>query len=88
MTESQTGWRWLEGADDDEADADARLLAVSFARCFAGAEGARALAHLRAMTVERSLGPDATEAALRHLEGQRQLVAYLAALIRRGRGTA
>jgi hypothetical protein len=37
------------------------------------------------MTLDRALGPDAPEAALRHLEGQRQLVATVLALVARGR---
>ncbi|PWC56033.1 hypothetical protein TSO221_02995 [Azospirillum sp. TSO22-1] len=67
-------------ADDDPAP--------SFARCFAGPDGARVVAALRAMTVERTLGPDASDAALRHLEGQRALVATILALAARGRGEA
>lgn len=77
------GWDWLdataappEGAEDP---------APAFARCFAGPDGARVLAALRAMTLDRALGPDASDAALRHLEGQRQLVAAILALTARGR---
>ena len=75
-------WPWSAGiappATDDPAP--------SFARCFAGPDGARVLGVLRAMTVERTLGPEAPDAALRHLEGQRQLVATILALAARGRG--
>ncbi|SMH57711.1 Bbp19 family protein [Azospirillum agricola] len=78
------GWDWLDGAatvsgggGDDPSP--------SFARCFAGPDGVRVLAVLRAMTLDRALGPDAPEAALRHLEGQRQLVAVILALTARGR---
>lgn len=62
-----------------------REVEVAFARCFARREGAVVLDYLRRTTLERALGPDASEAALRHLEGQRQLVARIAALIERGR---
>jgi hypothetical protein len=83
----QAGWDWLEappltGPDPAAAPEDP---APSFARCFAGGDGVRVLAVLRAMTLDRALGPDAPEAALRHLEGQRQLVATILALIARGR---
>lgn len=84
----QAGWDWLEapastGSDHGvEHGADP---APSFARCFAGSDGARVLAVLRAMTLDRALGPDAPEAVLRHLEGQRQLVATILALVARGR---
>ncbi|PWC75920.1 hypothetical protein [Azospirillum sp. TSH64] len=87
-TIEQAGWDWLEAtlpADPQigaAADADP---APSFARCFAGRDGERVLAVLRAMTLDRALGPDASEATLRHLEGQRQLVATILALAARGR---
>jgi hypothetical protein len=62
-------------------------LAASYARCFATLDGRRVLAHLRGVTFERVFGPDASEARLRHAEGQRQLVAAMVALARRGRGS-
>jgi len=58
----------------------------AYARAFSGAEGMRVLAHLRSITVERFLGPDATDAALRALEGQRALVKQIEGLIERGKG--
>ncbi len=58
----------------------------AFARCFSGRDGRIVLAYLRSVTVERALGPDAEAAALRHLEGQRQLVGRMTALAARGRG--
>ncbi|WP_156092806.1 hypothetical protein [Rhodovibrio salinarum] len=64
---------------------DGEAVARAFARCFAGADGALALDHLRRITFERVLAPEVGEAALRDLEGQRRLAANLLALIRRGR---
>ena len=61
-------------------------LAGAAARCFATTDGAKVLAHLKAMTLDRALGPGADNAQLRHLEGQRALVAHLLALIARGHG--
>lgn len=58
---------------------------VAFARCFAGADGERALAHLARITVERALGPEASDASLRDLEGQRRLYHHILGLIERGR---
>lgn len=84
----RAGWDWLETSPPtgpDPAVASDADPAPSFARCFAGGDGARVLAVLRAMTLDRALGPDAPEAALRHLEGQRQLVATILALVARGR---
>lgn len=87
-TAEQAGWDWLEAppsSGSDGATAPEADPAPGFARCFAGNDGARVLAVLRAMTLDRALGPDAPEAALRHLEGQRQLVATILALVARGR---
>jgi len=60
-------------------------LSLAFARCFSTREGERVLAHLKAVTLDRALGPDSSDALLRHLEGQRQLVASILAQIERGR---
>ena len=87
-TGEQAGWDWLEApasAGPDPAVASEADPAPSFARCFAGGDGLRVLVVLRAMTLDRALGPDAPETALRHLEGQRQLVATILALVARGR---
>lgn len=59
-------------------------LATAFARCFRGLDGERVLAHLRRISIDRRLAPDASEAELRHLEGQRHLAAYIAQLVARG----
>lgn len=59
-------------------------LAAAFARCFRGADGERALDHLRRITIDRRTPPDAGIAELRHLEGQRHLAAYIAQLVARG----
>ena len=40
-------------------------------------EGTVVLSFLCKITLDRFLGPDATDAQLRHLEGQRQLVSYI-----------
>ena len=62
---------------------DAASIAEVALRCFRGEDGRRLLRYLRAITVERTLGPAADNRQLRHLEGQRQLVQHLAALIQR-----
>ena len=84
--DSGTGWRAL---DVPERGSGAELpnaeLARAFARCFGSPEGETALRHLADMTLRRALDPDAADAQLRHLEGQRQLVAYVHALVARGR---
>lgn len=62
---------------------DTEMPAV-FARCFRGTDGERALTYLRRLTIERRLAPDASDAELRHLEGQRHLAALVAQLVARG----
>lgn len=78
------GWAWFEppalAADDDR-----RRLARIFTRLFSGADGEAALAYLVQLTTGRCLGPDSSDAALRCLEGQRQLVLHLQSLIHAGR---
>lgn len=61
-------------------------IATAFARCFATADGQRVLDHLRRQTRNRTLGPDAPDTALRHLEGQRALFSHILTLIDRGGG--
>ncbi len=82
------GWDWFKSAsspaagETEEAD---KGLALATARCFRGRDGEKVLAYLRAITLERALGPGASDTLLRHLEGQRQLVAYINLLVERGR---
>ncbi len=86
------GWGWFQPdlADAPDPDASEALVARDelpgiAARCFRRSDGKRLLMHLRQITVERGLAPGASEAVLRHLEGQRQLVKYLEALVADGR---
>ncbi len=57
----------------------------NYARTFATASGTTVLKHLRKMTIERVLGPDATDAQLRSLEAQRALVHQIELMIKRGK---
>ena len=79
------GWTWFETVQTPPGDDQRQRLARLFARLFSGADGETALAYLTQITTERYLGPDASDAALRSLEGQRQLVLHLQSLIRTGR---
>ena len=81
-----SGWQWFDAPDDCElhdAEGDPSVT-ITFARCFDSPDGDRVLQHLRRLTLERALGPGASDALLRHLEGQRQLVAYILALVAAG----
>lgn len=90
MSSPDHGWAWFDGAGDDlPAGSDSEIgdldLARAFARCFRDEDGQRVIGHLGSITLGRVFGPKASDAQLRHLEGQRQLIAYVKALIERGR---
>ncbi len=70
---------------NDDTQIQQPNIALCFARIFGTERGRLALRHLRMITIERTLGPTASDASLRHLEGQRQLVSYICALVERGR---
>jgi hypothetical protein len=77
-------WPWPEPVTP--AAAEDELLPAAFARCFQGADGRLALAHLRRAFLDRRAGPATSDAELRHLEGQRSAIAHILALVERGRG--
>lgn len=52
-----------------------------YARTFSSPSGRAVLNHLRKITIERVLGPDASESQLRSLESQRALVHQIENLI-------
>lgn len=70
--------------DQDIGRVERTEVAASFARCFSTPDGRRVFAHLRAIAFGRTFGPEVSEAMLRHVEGQRQLLARIASLVRRG----
>ena len=80
------GWAWFETGERPGEQVADEALSIAFARCFAGRDGEQALRHLERVFLERRLGPGASDAELRHLEGQRSAVAQIKALIARGRG--
>lgn len=59
--------------------------AHQFTRLFATTAGQQVLQHLKNITLNRILGPAASDAELRFLEGQRALVHQIEALIKQGR---
>lgn len=59
-----------------------------FARLFAATDGARALAYLRAMTLDRAVGAHVSSEQLWHLEGQRYLARHILKLVERGAATS
>jgi hypothetical protein len=80
MPMADPGWPWAGGAETPPP----ANLEQACARLFASPDGQLLLAHLRRQTQAVALGPEASEARLRHLEGQRAMVLSLEALARRG----
>lgn len=74
-------WPW---PGETPAPAPTASLEKACARLFASPDGQLLLSHLRRQTQAVALGPEASDARLRHLEGQRALVLSLEALARRG----
>jgi hypothetical protein len=66
---------------DDAGDDLARCAA----RIFGSADGQRLLDHLERAYLLRRVPPQASDQELRHIEGQRFLVAHLQSLVARGR---
>lgn len=64
---------------------DHHALEKAFARLFSSDDGQLVLSHLQSITFQRALGPEAPDAQLRYLEGQRAMIATIMRLIRAGR---
>ncbi|ARJ64953.1 hypothetical protein WV31_04330 [Magnetospirillum sp. ME-1] len=88
MSRPDSGWAWLENPAGPRDGRGMDLLCLQAARLFATPDGEAVLSHLKAMTIDRCLSPEAGDNALRHLEGQRHLVLHLLALAARGRDGA
>ncbi len=57
----------------------------SFARVFSTEEGRKVLAYLQVMTFQRSGGANTSTDHLRHMEGQRSLMASILRMVDRGK---
>ena len=64
---------------------NARDVEILYARVFSSEDGQKVLTHLQLANMQRSSGPNATDAQLRHAEGQRALVSNILRLVQRGR---
>lgn len=58
-------------------DAARRERTRSYLRTFTTNDGDAVLAELRKLFLDKEAGPDVTDAALRHLEGQRSVVRFI-----------
>jgi hypothetical protein len=74
------GWSWFA------AEAPTAITDDDFAKavqaCFAGRNGDIVIHHLRTTVLERRVAPSASDAELRHVEGQRAAIACLLRLAR------
>ncbi|MFO1046732.1 MAG: hypothetical protein U1E52_02355 [Geminicoccaceae bacterium] len=80
------GWGWLDAAQPSGPPTPELCRAT--AACLASPNGRVLLRHLRQSFLDRRLPPTATDAELRHVEGQRSVVAHLLRLMERGRDGA
>lgn len=71
----ELGWAWFTSEQRSRPQDDD--LANAVAGCFAGRQGDIVLQHLRAHFLDRRVPPSASDAELRHVEGQRFAIAYL-----------
>ena len=84
-----SGWDWFDLAPQETEDLERPLgsnadLLHAYARTFRSEAGCQVLRHLRSITTHRVIGPETSDACLRHLEGQRQLVKYIVNLVEHG----
>jgi hypothetical protein len=89
MPRHESGWAWFDVAPQQTKERKRPSgitpdLLSAYARFFRSEPGCQVMRHLRSITVDRVIGPDASDALLRHLEGQRQLIHYIASLAERG----
>jgi hypothetical protein len=78
--EQALGWSWF-AAEPPSATPDDDLTKAMQA-CFAGRNGDVVIQYLRTTFLERRVAPSASDAELRHVEGQRAAIASLLRLAR------
>lgn len=88
--EGPSGWDWWQApvfpdTTTTESASDRAALARSCLRLLSSADGVLVMDHLKARTLDRCLGPEASDRALWMLEGQRCFVLYLLSLAEQGR---
>jgi hypothetical protein len=79
------GWAWFDAAFAPAPALDE--VCRSAAACLGTMHGRVLLLHLERSVLSRRLPPTASDAELRHLEGQRALVGHLLQLVERGRNS-
>jgi hypothetical protein len=82
----EEGWAWFEAPAHGREPPDE--VCHSAAVCLGGSHSRLLLRHLRQLFLDRRVPPAASDAELRHAEGQRSVVSHLLQLLERGRGDA
>lgn len=77
---SDPSWARLEAGEADKPD---NRLAQAYRRAFASADGQAVLDDLRDKT-RQALPPGVSDAALRHVEGQRYIVQWIERMVVKG----
>jgi hypothetical protein len=83
--EPTPGWAWFDGPAGTAAEPMDEVCR-SAAACLGSVHGQVVLRHLRHLFLDRRIPPTASDAELRHAEGQRTVVSHLLQLLERGRG--
>ncbi|MEK0081726.1 hypothetical protein [Benzoatithermus flavus] len=81
--EHLSGWAWLDAPAQGAPDLPEEACR-SAAACLGSAHGQVLLRHLRLLFLDRRVPPTASDAELRHVEGQRSVVSHLLQLLERG----
>jgi hypothetical protein len=71
------GWPWIESALPSVASPD---MAAAFRTCFGAPSGRIVLDQLCRLFLHRRVAPSGSDAELRHVEGQRSVVAWIVAM--------
>ena len=79
-------WAWLDGGAAPAGTPPELCRAA--AACLGSSHGQSVMRHLRRAFLDRRLPPSASDAELRHVEGQRSVVAHLLLLAELGRAGA
>lgn len=74
------GWSWFT-TEPPKALTDEEL-ATAIQACFSGRNGDIVIDHLRTTFLDRRVAPNASDAELRHVEGQRAAIAFLIRIAR------
>jgi hypothetical protein len=81
--EPSDGWDWFNAGAATPPALDP--VCRSAAACLGTVQGRLLLHHLQRCFLDRRIAPAASDAELRHAEGQRSVVAHLLQLVERGR---